>query len=1427
MKKLLPLLFCHFFYLLVQGQPPLLTKKKLPAGTPSAKPLSPPWEQAYPGIQTFLEHLSQELPAADIIAETPVVYTCSTCMFCKDCEKPGYAGINPFNPYSGNVHREVRDLEVWGGVGDEQLVWMRYGNSYPTSITRDYGQGHAWNSSYKYTLLEKQRNSQGQTPMVLFSPEGSDDLFLNNTILPNVWVAQGPVSKRIIQYGTNYYLQNEKGFRYRFEKIYPAAGPPYFQLQDFVDSHQNLYTLTYNANRKLTRVTEPAGRYLRIDYQTLNGEEVIAQVSTRDGRSVVYNYSDTVISGFHLQTRLTSVQYGDGTKARYIYNSFLDNACEHVIDPRYEGAATNVRYTYSPVNSGVVYQEKNGVTGEVMVTFNLSAPLSLFKQVCYPNGRRQNYEINPSQYGNVNSFSNAFGSTERYSYANSGTGYRLSMTDALLRTTKYDTVTDYGNRRMITYPDGKKEKWTRDTLDLVLTHTDEEGNVTTYKRDSKHRVEQIDYVDRSYETFTYNEYGQVQDHRLRNEGTEHYSYDSRGLKTRFTDAMGNVTKYTYDDADRLNSIIDARNDTTSYVYNERGLVMRETNADHTFKLYEYDSVGNRTKVTDELNHTWTTLYDEFRRPKTITDPRNRTTTYSYDLPGGVCGCTHEENKPTRITLPSGKITEIEYDLEWRKIRETVSKGSADEATTLFEYDVAGNMVRMIDPAGKAWAYEYDARNRMKNSTDPLGNKTQWFYDGIGRVLKTIRPDNGVTSNVYNDINRTTQTTNSKNQLTVIEYDTKGNMVKLTDAKNNTYAFEYDLDYRRTKRIYPNASFEAYTYDPVSSVKTYTNRAGQTRTYIYDNRNRELNSSWNDNLTPSISKSYFDNGLIKTISSNISTLNYLYNVANELISETQNIIGAGGAKTVGYDYNSDGLRNTVTYPGGNVVSYNYTGRNQVMSIKDGATALVTYTYDVNDNRISKVMSNGVISAYTYDSDNRILSIDNLKSNISFGRFDYGYDSTSRKKFVQRDNGKGDVYTYDAIDQITDVKYEVANPDGTAGISSRTASYSIDEVGNRIGVTDNGITANYASNNLNQYTQIGSNPLTYTANGNLQTYDGWIYTYDAQDRLVKAEKGSSVTTFSYDARNRCVKRIVNGAAIFLYYDGWSSIEEYNASNTLSAKYIWGLHTDEVLSRTAPTGTVYYHHDALGSVTHLTDVSGIVVEKYLYDIYGAVNIKSAGGNTLISSAYGNRFMYTGREFIQETGLYDYRNRMYIATLGRFIQTDPKRFNADDVNYYRYVENNTVNKVDPFGLDCLEDFNKCQGNVNDNYKKLEEELGKTSNKLKEYVENAEEYYKRKADELTGPSWTSENKTSKYAIEKAAGLPKKAIDIAYFTLMGANISFNGTGLSNCIQRYKLCLCLENTKKTGNIPLTGYPDVLYSNPYDPLHTGMGFFGFMR
>ena len=157
-------------------------------------------------------------------------------------------------------------------------------------------------------------------------------------------------------------------------------------------------------------------------------------------------------------------------------------------------------------------------------------------------------------------------------------------------------------------------------------------------------------------------------------------------------------------------------------------------------------------------------------------------------------------------------------------------------------------------------------------------------------------------------------------------------------------------------------------------------------------------------------------------------------------------------------------------------------------------------------------------------------------------------------------------------------------------------------------------------------------------------------------------------------------MGGTTTRFLYDGEQLIAETDSSGALTAKYVFGAGLDEPL-RLERAGTfTYYHADGLGSIVALTDGSGAVLERYQYDAFSQTQITDPAGAVRASSIVTNRFAFTARELDAETGLYHYRARSYSPSLGRFLQRDPLGY-GPDVNLYRYVGNNPINWVDPWG--------------------------------------------------------------------------------------------------------------------------------------------------
>jgi len=346
-------------------------------------------------------------------------------------------------------------------------------------------------------------------------------------------------------------------------------------------------------------------------------------------------------------------------------------------------------------------------------------------------------------------------------------------------------------------------------------------------------------------------------------------------------------------------------------------------------------------------------------------------------------------------------------------------------------------------------------------------------------------------------------------------------------------------------------------------------------------------------------------------------------------------------------------------------------------------------------------NTIITTKAFDDEDHITSISDKATSAQepLNQLVYKYNEVGDRIAVERtvnpDSGQPihteERYEYDKLREV--IGDEIVEED-VFGQTTSFVHFTYDALGNRITVDENGTVTHYTSNELNQYTQVGDFSPSYDGNGNLAGMGDWLYQYDALNRIVSASNGTMTAQFWYDARNRVVARSYQTAdaekptLTLNTYEDWNLIEERDESGVQKARYVHGPRIDEIVVMQNEHGIFYPQHDALGSVTMLTDKDGKLAERYSYSVTGEVTIYDANGAETENSAFGNRWMYTGREWLPEVGLYDYRNRIYSAQLGRFLQTDPIKFYAGDLNLYRYVGNGYMSFIDPEGEGLLADW-------------------------------------------------------------------------------------------------------------------------------------------
>jgi len=200
-----------------------------------------------------------------------------------------------------------------------------------------------------------------------------------------------------------------------------------------------------------------------------------------------------------------------------------------------------------------------------------------------------------------------------------------------------------------------------------------------------------------------------------------------------------------------------------------------------------------------------------------------------------------------------------------------------------------------------------------------------------------------------------------------------------------------------------------------------------------------------------------------------------------------------------------------------------------------------------------------------------------------------------------------------------------------------------------------------------------------------------------------------TYGYDPGGRRIKKTVDDKYTTKYcYDGGNVIAEYDSNNNLLRKYIYGPGVDEpicMIDAVDNDAEYYYHYDGLGSVVALSDSAGDTVQTYEYSVYGQVAASEPDFLT-------NPYMFTGRRFDIETGLYYYRARYYNPYIGRFLQTDPVGYGAG-INWYAYCGNNPLNWVDPSGLVSVAFYDPDYGR-----------LPHQNDWFKEYADDFEHHY-------------------------------------------------------------------------------------------------------
>ena len=823
-------------------------------------------------------------------------------------------------------------------------------------------------------------------------------------------------------------------------------------------------------------------------------------------------------------------------------------------------------------------------------------------------------------------------------YYPDGTNCQITYDDKEWKTTfRYsdtgrEEVNYYNAKYEITrreFGDGICEAMGYDTYGNRISHTDRNGNVTTWQYDSKglliHECSPM-----GLETeYTYDEQGRKIQEKDNEGGCKMFSYDTRGYLAEesvlIKEGYYCTTAYSRDEYGRILSLTDAAGNMTQYSYEEPIDSPTEVTMPEGYLYrYTYDKVGRRTRIITDYG-TKEICYSETDMVSMETDALGNHTRYYLDSTGNILkvirpnqydegrdngsGTYYEYDyldRPVFTRYPDGSVQKKILDMDGNVLRENLYAVSADTADDLMT------------------AYGYDKRQYRIRELAPDGGVTCYERDNNGNLLKVIRPETYAAEGshgrgihyTYDADNRLTAILDEQDrEFRRFLYDKKGRLIRQMEGGSQYGTrYDYDLAGRLIQKWTPVRedgegalyNVTCYRYDAVGNCILERRSCDEVREggtpvhYLdirrwYDRQNRLVHVE--DGLGAEAEYTYdcLNNRLTERYRVNeysYRLICYKYDAAGRLSERMESVEAQNVGQTASrysrraflrtrYCYDGNGNLTEIVLPLGGRIHREYDVldrllRERVLDEKTGTDTCVTFSYDAAGRVISRTEQDGDIRYYDYDRCGRLLRERDGEGGVT--------------RYFHNRNGE--------LVKIVDAdNYDAASDDG-AGYT-----FTYDEMGRTDTVRD----AMGVLCEANIYDTTGNITGRYDSLGMLARYG-----YDLGGRQTAVYTGmdnSPVRTSTYDSLGNITSTV----------DGEGNRTDFELD-------AWG----RITGITCPDGSrETYTYDAAGNITSATDGNGNVT-RYAYNSMmkvGEVTDQSGSSDMFTYDAEGNRATHTDR--------------------------------------------------------------------------------------------------------------------------------------------------------------------------------------------------------
>jgi RHS repeat-associated protein len=732
---------------------------------------------------------------------------------------------------------------------------------------------------------------------------------------------------------------------------------------------------------------------------------------------------------------------------------------------------------------------------------------------------------------------------------------------------------------------------------------------------------------------------------------------------------------------------------TNFVYNTLGQVTQSTDYLGVVSTYTYDKWGKLTNTTTQnvapTPLTSTIVYTKLADGGYISTSTNNTdakTITQYDVLGrAVITSTKGFTAGTMVSK------QVVYDGLGRKTKESEPYFSSPSQWTLYEYDYLMRPKKVTAHTGKIQTLEYTGLTTTSNDDGKITTAT---VDALGNKTQTTDPGGAVNFIYYAD-GQLKESDYQGNKVT-ISIDGWGNKIEMTDPSAGTYTYSYDAFGQTLTETTPNGT-TSYVYDEagktIEKSIAGTNTSSKT-TYVYNPANNLItSSSFVNNLESTTITNSFEYDSYKRVSKTTETTPYAvfikeltYDTYGRADKETStaSISGKSSSKKLKHTYQNGFAWQIVDDATQQVLwqTNSLNERGQLAGASLGNGIAVNNTYDqygyASQFKFDRTVTNpGNVMTLTTLFEPKRGNLINRTNNLFSWNENFSYDELDRLLTYNNAQGQQETQSYDEKGKITQ------NSMGTYNYTVTGKTYQ-----------NNSITLSPQALSYYQNRGAGANtapklaldvayntfksPVTIKEKGRDGNYVDYLsFTYnDGNDRSTMFYGGGQEDKllrplrkhYSGDGTMEIKENRTTGAIEFITYidgDGYSAPLAIKSDGT-SQNYL------------------YLHRDYQGTILAITDNAGAIIEKRLFDAWGAVLKVQNGAGTDIGLLTVLDRGYTGHEHLQSVGIINMNGRIYDPKLHRFLQPDnfiQDPANTQNYNRYGYVLNNPLKYTDSSG--------------------------------------------------------------------------------------------------------------------------------------------------